>query len=193
MNNKAKEIIEAHKRCDAFFKEILDNALNNQRLQISQEAAFYLLGILIMGMKKDPNMDTKTLAEKYLIACHTEEATAFKAIGDLSLIIAGIWWQSLLRKLIDIDYYINIGSRSYRKASEATPRNFAELFEELSENFDQIVNIMIEATCCISEISMSDKDILRMYEVWLRTHNIFIEQKLRSLGIDVVPGTTTKQ
>lgn len=193
MDDQTKEFIEICKRCDLFFKEALDDALANQHVRISQEAAFYLLGILIMSVKKGPNADKETLAEKYLTSHHSEEANAFRAIGDSSLIIAGIWWQSLLRKLVDVDYYINIGSHSYRKASETTPKNLAELFEELSENFHKLVNIMIEATRCISEANMSDKDILRMYEVWLRTHNTFLEQKLRALGITPIPGKTTQQ
>ena len=72
--------------------------MTSQRVHISQEAAFYLLGILIMGVKKNPSADTETLAEKCLTAYHTEEANAFRVIGDSSLILAGIWWQSLLRK-----------------------------------------------------------------------------------------------
>ena len=56
-----------------------------------------------------------------------------------------------------------------------------------------LVNILSETTRCISEANLSDSNILRMYEVWLRTHNDFIAKKLRSLGINVVPGKTTRQ
>lgn len=192
-DDQTKKFIETCKKCDEFFKEILDDALNNQHLQISQEATFYLLGVLLMGMKRGPNDDTRSMTEKYLLAQHNEQASALKAVGDLSLIIAGIWWQSLLRKLVDVDYYITIGSLSYQKASEITPKNLADLFEELSENFSNIVNVMTEATRCISEANMSNNDILRMYEVWLRTHNRFLAEKLKDLGLNVVSGTTTRQ
>lgn len=193
MGNDVKVFLEICERCDEFFKETLDNALNNQRLQISQEAAFYLLGVLLMGIKRNPGDDTKSMTERYLFAQRNEQVNALKAVGDSSLIIAGVWWQSLLRKLVDVDYYITIGSCSYQKASEITPKNLAGLFEELSENFSNLVNVMAETTRCISEANMSDNDILRMYEVWLRTHNTFFEQKLRSLGVNVVPGKTTQQ
>lgn len=193
MNDEAKEFLEICKKCDLFFKKALDEAVENQHLQISQEAAFYLLSLLLMEIKRDPNDYTKSLAEKYLLAQYNERASALKAIGDSSLILAGIWWQSLLRKLVDVDYYMAIGSHSYKKASEITPKNLAGLFEELSDNFGGLVNVIAEATRCISEASTSDGDILRMYEVWLRTHNTFLGQKLKALGIDPVPDKTTKQ
>lgn len=184
-----RQLLEIYKKGDLYFKELLDKAIKNQRLDISEEAAFYLLGILLMGMNKHP-VGEKTIAEQFIKAASNSEA---KLVGDTSLIIAGIWWQSLFRKLVDVDYYINIGSRSYQKASESSPENLNELFEELSQNFCNLVNVLAEATRCISESNLSNANILRMYEVWLRTHNAFLEQKLRSLGIDVVPGKTTTQ
>lgn len=193
MDDNAKQFIEICKKCDAFFKEVLDDAIQNQHVQISQEAAFYLMGVLLMGIRVDPNANSKSLAERYLIAHENEKIEEFKAVGDLSLIVAGVWWQSLLRKLIDVDYYISLGSQSYQKASEVTPKNLSDLFEELSENFRDMVNILIEATRCVSEANLSNSNILRMYEVWLRTHNDFLAAKLKSLGIAVVPGKTTVQ
>ena len=193
MNDKERQFIEICKKCDLFFKESLDNAMASQRLYISQEAVFYLMGILVLGMKKDPHSETESLAEKYLFAQYTEETEKFRAIGDLSLIVAGIWWQSLLRKLVDVDYYINLGGHSYQKVSETGSGNLSDLFEELAQNFKNIVNILTETTRCISEANMNDRDILRMYEVWLRTNNKFIAEKLRSLGINPININTRKQ
>lgn len=193
MNDGERQFVEICNKCDLFFKESLDNAIASQRLYISQEATFYLMGILILGMKKDPHSETQSLAEKYLLAQYTEETEKFRTVGDLSLIVSGIWWQSLLRKLVDVDYYIDLGIHSYQKVSETSPGNTSDLFEELATNFRNIVNILIETTRCISEANMSDRDILRMYEVWLKTHNKFIAGKLISLGINPVNIKTIKQ
>lgn len=198
MDDQVKQFIQICRKWDGFFKEALDEATNRQNSRLSQEAAFYLLGILIGNLKIDSSVENKSLAEKYNEALigqfhGSDQADKFRVIGDYSLIMAGVWWQSLLRKLVDVDYYINIGSRSYQKAGESGPRNLSDLFEELSENFNKLANILTEATQCIASAKMSNSDILRMYEVWLRTQNPFLESKLRSLGIDVVPGNVTKQ
>lgn len=193
MDDKAERFLEIFKQCDSFFKESIDNAIKNQRAHISDEAKFYLMGVLVMGFNTDPHSDTKGLTEKYMIAQNSESYEGFRIIGDWALLISGIWWQSLLRKSIDVDYYIDIGRQAYQQASASAPRNLSQLLEELADNFVVAVDILIEVTECINKAKVSNTDILRMYEVWQRTHSVFIEQKLRSLGINVVPGTTKIQ
>ena len=56
------------------------------------------MGILLFGLKNDPHREKGSLAEKFILSQHNEEAQQLRRIGDLSLLIAGIWWQSLLRK-----------------------------------------------------------------------------------------------
>src|SRR3989344_8254412 len=172
MSDQTLEFIEACKTCDAFFKEILNKAVQNQNVQISNEAIFYLMVIISGAVKSEDKTDNRTLAERFALALQIysdrNRAQEFKTLGDSALIIAGIWWQSLSRKIVDIDYYIEIGKRSYQKAGEISPSSLSELFEELSDN-------------------------LLLYETWLKTHNAFLEKKLRELGINPVYVSTKKQ
>ncbi len=192
MDEETKELIEKCKKCDAFFKEILDNATEKQHIEISQEVARYLLDILLLGLKEDPHFDAETTIKRYETAFGSREPESFKTTGDSALIIAGIWWQSLARKLVDIDFYIQLGRLSYQREAEKQ-KNLAELFEELSENFDKSVNILMEATRCISEANMTNQDLLRIYEVWLETRNAFLGEKLRSHGINPINIKARKQ
>lgn len=183
--DKAEKFIEICKRCDAFFKETIENAISKQRVDLSEDVAFYLMGILIVGLKKEP-YGKKTVGEEYLLAQADGGSRAFKDIGDSSLIIAGIWWRRLLRKIINVDYYLKVGKMAYQKASENSSRSMSEIFDELSVNFKDIVDILNEATRCISEVNISDVDTLRLYECWQRTDNPVIEKRLRELGINPV-------
>src|SRR3989344_7171062 len=192
MNEETKGLIEKCKKCDAFFKEVLDTAIEKRRVEISQEMAFYLLDILSLGLKEDPHFDAETTIKRYEIAFGSRGLESFRAIGDSALIIAGIWWQSLSRKILDINFYIKLGRLSYQREAEKQ-KNLTKLFEELSESFDKSVNILMEATRCISEASMTNRDLLRIYEVWLETHNAFLEEKLRSYGINPVNIKAPKQ
>ena len=197
MEDKNRESLESYRACGAFFKEMVDKAIQNQHIQISDEAVFYLIVVMSGAVKSEDKPDDKTLAERFNLALQDSSKTRrikeFKTLGDSSLIIAGIWWQSLLRKIIGIDYYVEIGKRSYQKAGEASPNNLSELFEELADNFNNLVNVSIEATRCISEAKMTDSDILHLYITWLETHNTFLEQKLRSFGINPVDIGLTRQ
>lgn len=208
MEEKDKQFLEIFKQCDSFFKEALDEAIANQHLQISQEAVFYLLSILTRELRHDLTNDQKAIAEKAIAVRYkealqapltkNERALVFRSLGDSSLVIAGMWWPSLIRKMIDVDYYIAIGSRSYQVASELSAVH-ASIFRELSGNFRRVTEILTEATLCISvtENNTSDRDTLKiteyLYKIYLRTQNPFFVYLLRSLDINIVPGTATKQ
>lgn len=191
-DDKARQFLEICKQCDGFFKEILDMAIEKKRTKISDEAAFYLLGMLRLGLREDPHFDAATTIKRYEAIFAGKGPESFRDIGDSALIITGIWWQSLSRKLVSIDFYIELGRMSYQREAERQ-KSLAQLFEELSENFDKSVNILMEATRCISEASMTNRDIMRIYEVWLETHNTFLEEKLRSYGINLVNIKAQKQ
>ncbi|MDP3697889.1 MAG: hypothetical protein Q8R55_07880 [Candidatus Taylorbacteria bacterium] len=186
-DDNVAQFLEKRRQLHLLFKEALDKVLAGQHVDISQEAAFYLSVVFVRGFETDPHQDPKSISERYLSALNDERATDtdFRKIGDASLIMTGIWWQSVIRSLININYYMDIGSRSYQKVSESSPENLADLFEELSENFRRSVNILIEATQLIFEASMTNENILKIYEAWLETHNPFLEKKLRKLNIPI--------
>lgn len=192
MDSQTRELFEICKKCDGFFKDVLDTAIEKRCTKISDEAAFYLLSVLLLGLREDPHFDATTTIKRYEAAFSGRGSGSFRDIGDSALILAGIWWQSLARRLVDIDFYIKLGRLSYQREAEKQT-NLAELFEELSENFDKSVSILMEATHCISEASMRNRDIMRIYELWLETHNAFLEEKLRSYGISPVNIKTRKQ
>lgn len=193
MNDKAREFLEKRRQLHLFFKEALDKVLAGQHYDISQELAFYLSVVLVRGLETDPRQDPKSIGERYLSALDSNRTAEFIKTGDASLIMASIWWQSVIRSLVDINYYMDIGSRSYQKASESSPKNLADMFEELSENFKRSVNILLEATQSVFEASMTNEDVLKTYEAWLETHNPLLEKKLRKLHIDPIDLKPRKQ
>ena len=195
-DDKIEESIKVYKKPDLFFKEALEKASKNQHLVISEEAQAYVLGILISVVKHRPEDKQRKegmLTEKYMVALVGEHHDLFRAVGDSSLVVAGIWWQSLIRKIVDVNHYIEIGSRSYQGASHTGPEILYDLFDELADNFKKIVNVLAEVTACVYGSKLSNSDVLKMYEVWLQTHNTFLADKLKELGINVVPGTVMKQ
>lgn len=188
---KIGQLIGLSKQCDAFFKTELDKAIQKQGAELSDLASFYLLSILLLGLRVDPHFNPETIIQRYAAAFSGTGPKTFRDIGDTSLMMAGIWWESLNRRLVDVDYYIAIGRISYRKEAE---RNsiMSELFEELDVKFVTATDVLMEATECITA-GKKDVNILRMYELWLRTHNPVIEKRLRELGIDPIDIGTSKQ
>jgi len=107
-------------------------------------------------------------------------------LGDVSLFVAGFFAQSFARKLIDIDYHIAMGGRAYGTLAESLARSrsrvLGQVFAELAEKFQPMVDALNE----VSETSHrhTDEDILRLYEIWLKTGSRRSYRILKMLGVD---------
>ena len=93
------------------------------------------------------------------------------------------------------DFYLASHFRTYLTCLEHTskgrivkehhhPAFFEPLFDELREKFIDFVDVLNE----VSERSnlSSDKDVLRLYEIWIRTGSKRSGAQLRKLGIEPV-------
>ena len=102
------------------------------------------------------------------------------------MFIAGIFTDSLNRRLVDVDYYIGMGESAYCSLHDSLSQRhdpFArtELFEDLSNKFAVLVDVLAE----VSEMSgmKSNADVLRSYEIWQRTGSDRARRQLERSGI----------
>ncbi|MFV1951199.1 MAG: hypothetical protein ACC630_04475 [Nitrospinota bacterium] len=165
-----------------YFKEMVESAIENQRIDTDETMEFYIVNLLSEFIRTDKAYPVEeggkgeealvTMLTKTLQSDYNDRIKRFKQLGDFSLFISGFFSDSLNRKLVDIDYYILIGGIAYNTLSQMMRNNeqgelFCNLFNELAEKFQLFVDVIAE----VSERSSikSDKDILRLYERWLRT------------------------
>jgi len=113
-------------------------------------------------------------------------------LGDVSLFVAGFLSYGFARRLVDIDYHIAMGGRAYGTLADTCvhgPRGRAlsGVFAELAAKFQRLVDALND----VSEMSWrnSDRDTLRLYEVWLKTGSPRAHALLRDKGVGpaVVP------
>jgi hypothetical protein len=110
-------------------------------------------------------------------------------LGDVSLFIAGFFARSFARKLIDIDYHIAMGGNAYSSLADTMNRTssgrcVASVYAQLAQKFQRLVDALNE----VSEMSYrhSDADILRLYEIWMKTGSRRAHGLLRQLGVQPV-------
>ena len=118
---------------------------------------------------------------------------ALRRLGDVSLFVAGFFAQSFARRLVDVDYHIAMGGRAYGTLAEnmrGTMRGqaFAALFMELAAKFQRLVDVLND----VAEMAYThtDKDILRLYEIWLKTGSPRAHSILQRLGVAPVRALT---
>ncbi len=125
------------------------------------------------------------LADAHAAASAEARCRALQRLGDVSLFFAGFFAGSFARKLIDIDYHIAMGGQAYGTLAGSVARGprrvLGRVFGELAAKFQPLVDALNE----IAETSYqhSDRDILRLYEVWLKTDSRRARALLEGLGV----------
>ncbi len=187
-----------HTSLREYFHDQLNEALSNQQISAEGETVHYLTNLLTgfsrseeLFDKTDDGVHIKPLALTYSEALNetsvAERTRLLQRLGDTALFVAGVFSDSLNRKLVDVDYYIAMGGNAYSYVSDSmrgyrSVRAMADLFKELTEKFTDFVDVLNE----VSERSSlsSHSDVLRLYEVWIRTGSKRARAKLRRLGIE---------
>lgn len=187
-----------------YFKDALHAALVNQHLSVEGETEHYVVNLLTLFARSealfDPTPEGPRLKPLVVLLSEAMEARTrgernrgLQRLGDVSLFIAGFFAQGFACKLIDIDYHIAMGGRAYGTLASAlsggmsAPRRggaLALVFAELAEKFQMMVDALNELS--ESAYTHSDRDILRLYELWLKTGSRRSFRLLERLGIEPV-------
>ena len=180
-----------------FFRDSLTTAMASNHLAVETDTAHYVVNLLTLFARAeafhDPADDSPTRRPLALMLADaldapTTEARMFglQRLGDISLFIAGFFAADLQRAVVDLDYYVSMGGGAYSTLSVQSRgtvkgRAFGGVFAELGEKFQQFVDVLNDIREQAG--SASDKDVLRQYEIWLKTGSKRSERILRKQGI----------
>jgi hypothetical protein len=187
-----------------FFRDALHGALEKRQLAVEDQTEHYVVNLLTLFSRSEELYDATPegarlkplvvmLSEALEARSEGDRNRSLQRLGDVSLFIAGFFAQGFARKLIDIDYHIAMGGRAYGALAETMSRGkgrvLGHVFAELSTNFQPMVDALNEVS--ESSYSHSHKDILRLYEVWLKTGSRRCYEILKRLGVEPTPAGGT--
>jgi hypothetical protein len=180
-----------------FFHDSVQKALRNQRVAVDDHTEHYVVNVLTMFARSEELYEqtpegvrlkplAHMLADASAAPSSQQRDEALRRLGDVSLFIAGFFAQSFARKLVDIDYHIAMGGRAYGTLAEnmrysIRGQAIATVFLELARNFQRLVDVLND----VAEMAYqhTDKDILRLYEIWLKTGSPRAFAILQRLGV----------
>src|SRR3954453_6168592 len=179
-----------------FFRDELHGALEKQQVAFEDQTEFYVVNLLTLFSRSEALYEKTSegtrlkplvvmLSEALEAPSGEDRNRGLQRLGDVSLFIAGFFAQSFARKLIDIDYHIAMGGRAYATLADSLSRSrsrvLGKVFSELAAKFQPMVDALNE----LSETAYthSDKDILRLYEIWLKTGSRRCYDILKRLGV----------
>ncbi|HEX5061293.1 MAG TPA: hypothetical protein VFV99_18125 [Kofleriaceae bacterium] len=167
---------------DEFFHEVVTDALAVVDLDASEPASWYLVGLL--GEMTRARLTDEPLGIKLAqpTADAGERVRTLKHVGDTSLYVAGFFAESLTRSLVDVDYYVGLGQNAYAQLARTFggQKSITEVYAELADKFPKFVDVLTEVR---KRTDFATPDVGRLYEIWLKTRDEWIEKKLRALGV----------
>jgi hypothetical protein len=196
MSEAAKRVVPVANLRE-FFRDSVHGALAKQHVAVQEQTEQYVVNLLTLFARSEALYEDTPrgphLKPLALMLCEALEAPSSSArqrglqrLGDVSLFIAGFFARGFAAKLVDIDYHIAMGGGAYGVLAEASARGsgraLATVFAELAQKFQPLVDALNE----VSETAYrhSDRDILRLYEIWLKTGSARCYGLLKRLGID---------
>jgi hypothetical protein len=179
-----------------FFKEQVEGAMARQNLKTSEWTAYYVVRLLagyVAAGREDQAFDSQPLAIRLAYALQAEGAAqreGLRSVGDASLFLAGFFSDSLHRRLVDSDYYIALGANAYGRLAGDDHDAFADVFGEMADKFVPLVDVLADisdrAALC------SNRELLRLYDRWLRTGSRRDGSLLAERGLVPSPATSRR-
>ena len=116
-----------------------------------------------------------------------ERQQMLRRLGDLALFIAGFFAEYVYRRPVDMGYYSQMGETAYGMlsdlpATDMRGRALAEVFGELTAKFRQFVDVLNEMAH--QARPEDERDLLRLYEQWLKSGSSRAAERLRALGLE---------
>jgi RNase adaptor protein for sRNA GlmZ degradation len=184
-----------------FFRDSLHAALERQKLGVDDHTEHYVVNVLTLFARSEALFDSMPegrrlkplalmLAEAGEAPTREERHRTLQRLGDVSLFVAGFLPQGFARRLVDVDYHVAMGGRAYGTLADtcrtgARGRALGTVFAELAGKFQRLVDALND----VSEMAHrhDQRDVLRQYEIWLKTGSPRAHGILRGLGVEPVP------
>lgn len=181
-----------------YFQQSLQEALHERKVETYPVVQDYLVTMLeyylvTENLYNEANTSGKkthdTLAEMMLKAGSASPRIRFellKKLGDTALYISGYFGDSLQRKIVDVDYYIDMGSTAYISLSEQVHEDtYAQLYREIAKKFNEFVDVF--TLMSRKSMQVENDNVLRLMELLAKTGSPLAQEQLMEKGIFTSP------
>lgn len=177
-----------------FFDEIVTDAFEKRNFKTFPRVKSYIVQLLEFYVPTANLFDDfdssgrrtqKTLAETLLKAQSAdalERVELLKKLGDRSLYISGFFGDSLQRKLVDVDYYADMGGMAYGALADCVREDtVSKVYREIGKRFLDYADVL---TYVSSRARLVDEEnIMRLFETYSRTGSETAREKLIEKGL----------
>lgn len=109
------------------------------------EAMQSYLVFTLMRFAKNSQLNSHALALDYLNTHHLSghlRNEQLRDIGDQCLLVSGLYPRSAEKRQVGVTYYVDLGRSAYHHISTVTQKGIAELYQQLSESFVLLMDLL---------------------------------------------------
>lgn len=139
----------------ALWTDLIHEAEHDAAMRLDEELESYLVFVL-MGHARDVQLGRNAVALDYLLARAESGARAkqeLRDIGDRCLLLAGLYPEQAQRRLVSIQYFLEIGSHAYGELANALRAGVADLYGHLAHAFAQLVRVLLQLRRRMREVT----------------------------------------
>lgn len=131
----------------ALWHHLVNEAQQRAGHRLDETLESYLVFVLMRHLK-DQGLGQEALALEYLHA-HADTGTLgrqrLRDTGDHCLLLAGLFPERARRRRVPVTYYIDLGRGAYRDLGDLLRAGIAEVYAELAEGFENLVDVLLAA------------------------------------------------
>ena len=191
-------LIEPTESLQGFFKQRIESAVEKHSINSDEDALWYLTQLLCNYSKTSAFLDNTgsraaltPLAEYYRQAAETtsahERRLLLQRLGDVAMVVSGLFSGALSRKPVSVDYYMSMGEAAYasladESGSSSRERSRCKVFETLANDFSDYV-------VAISEVPVKPeepKNLMSLIDEWHDDKHPAVSRELRTRGVILI-------
>lgn len=136
----------------ASWQSLVLEAQNASHIELTEDLQSYLVFLLMRFLYED-QLVSRPVALDFLETLHLSgrmQQHQLQEVGDKCLILSGFFPGLAERRLVRVEYFVNLGQGAYTALSYLSKKGNAQLFNELSNGFVPLVDILqtIRAMSC---------------------------------------------
>ena len=179
-----------------YFQPLLAEVLRARRVEASEAATSYLVGVLCEFAR--PDADAEATFEQpltFLLRDASESVGAerfrrLRRLGDHVLYAVGFFGEHIERRGVDRKYAVSVGSSAYQGASamlrepKRASLGTGDVLMELATKFARFSEALADiAEGALFASARDERSVVRMYERWLETGSTRLAEELGARGI----------
>lgn len=168
------------------WQQLLSDAQSHAEIKLDEQNEAYLV-FLLMRFMSETRVAGRVVALEYLqglLAGGQIQRDKLREVGDICLLISGLFPDRAQRRRVKLSYFINMGRAAYQSLGESVEKGLSELYTQLAVGFIQLMDTLRAVRDLDGPVDQSAQ-LLTALELWQSTDSRWARQTVkRSLGED---------